>query len=735
MNKILKRTMVALVALITLSLNNAMAQQLKMPTLEELMSGSRAYQAPEIRSKMSAQWWGDLYVYPENNTLKAVNPKTGKEVVLTTLDDINGALTAAGIESLRQLPTGQTPWADQPWMIISMPNRYVVYNWVSKQIVRQTETEKGARSADYHFKSGNVAYTIGNNLHVNGKAISNEPEGVLVGQSVHRNEFGINKGTFWSPKGNLLAFYKMDESMVTEYPLVDIEPRIAEETPVRYPMAGMTSHKVWVGIYNVSTGNVTYLDAGDPTDRYFTNISWAPDEQSLYLIELNRDQNHAQLCRYNAQTGKLEEVVYEETHPKYVEPENALVFLPWDESKFIYQTERDGYNHLYLMDTKARVSPEKKDAAAGGTYTESLKTTQLTQGNWLVQRIVGFNEKNREIIYLSTQESPLQSNLYRVNMSGKVTPVNQDEAVHSSPQLSASGNYVIDRYSTPTQAMVIDLCEINKPEKKQNLVAVGESFPDFIMPQIEVGTIKAADGKTDLYYRICKPADFDPNKKYPAVVYVYGGPHAQNISATMRYAARPWDIYMANKGYIMFCLDNRGSENRGLEFEQATFRHLGVEESKDQAKGAEFLMSLPYVDKDRIGVHGWSFGGHMTTSMMLRYPEIFKVGVAGGPVIDWQYYEVMYGERYMDTPQANPEGYEESNLRNLAGNLKGHLLVIHGYQDETCVPQHTLSFMKACIDARTYPDLFFYPGHKHNMSGRDRIHLHEKITRYFEDYL
>ena len=255
------------------------------------------------------------------------------------------------------------------------------------------------------------------------------------------------------------------------------------------------------------------------------------------------------------------------------------------------------------------------------------------------------------------------------------------------------------------------------------------------MPTIETGTIKADDGTTDLYYRLTKPADFDPNKKYPVIVYVYGGPHAQLVTGGWLNGSRGWDIYMANKGYIMFTLDNRGSANRGLEFENATFRRLGIEEGKDQVIGIEFLKSLPYIDGNRIGVHGWSFGGHMTTALLLRYPEIFKVGVAGGPVIDWGYYEVMYGERYMDTPESNPEGYKECNLKNLADQLKGHLLIIHDDHDDTCVPQHTLSFMKACVDARTYPDLFIYPCHKHNVAGRDRVHLHEKITRYFEQNL
>ncbi len=271
--------------------------------------------------------------------------------------------------------------------------------------------------------------------------------------------------------------------------------------------------------------------------------------------------------------------------------------------------------------------------------------------------------------------------------------------------------------------------------KTQRLFTAASPYEGYQMPTIETGTLKAADGTTDLYYRLVKPADFDPTKQYPVIIYVYGGPHAQLVTAGWQTGARGWDLYMANRGYLVFSLDNRGSANRGLEFENATFRHLGVEECRDQMQGVEFLRSLPYVNASRIGVHGWSFGGHMTTALMLRYPDTFKVGVAGGPVIDWRYYEVMYGERYMDTPQSNPEGYAETDLKSLAGRLKGHLLMIHDYQDDTCVPQHTLSFIKACVDARTYPDLFIYPGHKHNVLGRDRVHLYEKITRYFVDNL
>ncbi len=704
-----------LLAALFISTPTIMAQELKQLTLEDVTPGGATYRFAE--NIYNLQWWGDVCIKPDIDTLYAVQPATGATSVLTTRTEVNKALEGLQAGPIPHFYNVSFPWSDKKQMLITLPTGYVIYS-LDKQTVLSTRIAKEKMGdRDYCIATGNVAFTINNNLYVNDKAVTNEPEGVECGKSVHRNEFGITKGTFWSPKGNLLAFYRMDERMVAQYPLVDITTPMAEVNNIRYPMAGNTSHVVSVGIYRPADGHTLYLQTGDPTDRYFTNICWAPDEQSIYLIELNRDQNHAKLCQYNAETGELMATLLEEQAPDYVEPQQPITFLPWDSSQFIYQSQRDGFNHLYLYNTQGKL----------------LK--QLTSGAWMVQDLVGFHTAQKEIIIASTEYSPLQSNLFRVNLkSGKRVAIGTvTEGVHRA-QLSASGTYVIDTYSSPTVPRNIDIVNVLKG-KSINLLTAANPFEGFRMPVIETGIIKAADGVTDLHYRLTKPADFDPNKQYPAIIYVYGGPHAQMVTGGWLNGLRGWDMYMANKGYILFSVDNRGSGNRGKAFESATFRQLGIEEGKDQVKGAEFLQSLPYVDGTRIGVHGWSFGGHMTTALMLRYPHLFKVGVAGGPVIDWGYYEVMYGERYMDTPQSNPEGYKQTNLKNLAGNLKGHLLIIHDDHDDTCVPQHTLSFMKACVDARTYPDLFIYPGHKHNVLGRDRVHLHEKITRYFEDNL
>ena len=568
-----------------LFITNVMAQELKTPTLEDLIPGGETYRYAE--NLYGLQWWGDECIKPGIDTLFVINPKTGKEKTITTREIVNKVLEENQSGKLQHFHSVSFPWSDKEQMLIKLPGKYIVYDFKNNQIVSTTALKKEAANQDYCTTTGNVAYTVGNNLYINENAITDESEGIVCGQSVHRNEFGISKGTFWSPKGNLLAFYRMDESMVTQYPLVDITQRIAEVNNIRYPMAGMTSHLVTIGIHNPSNGKTLYLKAGDPTDRYFTNISWAPDEKSLYLIELNRDQNHAKLCQYNAETGELMATLFEETHPKYVEPQQPIVFLPWDATKFIYQSQRDGFNHLYLYDTTGKL------------------IRQLTEGKWLVSDILGFNEKKKEVLFSANDATGRNNFSVNIRTGERSLPFSMyttTEGVHNAIA-SNSGRYVIDNYSTPTLPRKIDIID-TQTGKSVNLLTAANPFLGFKMPVIETGTIKAADGVTDIYYRLIKPADMDPNKKYPAIVYVYGGPHAQMVTGGWQNGARGWDIYMANKGYIMFTIDNRGSSNRGLEFENVTFRHLGIEEGKDQVKGVEYLQSLPYVDGNRIGVHG-----------------------------------------------------------------------------------------------------------------------------------
>lgn len=710
--------------LLLLLMTPVTAQNKKSFTLDDLMWGGSNYWNLQPKS-YSAAFWGDKLVkLSVDDAALAFNEK-GKDAGmkrLFTVEDVNAALDTARVGKVYNILYASFPYADRTEVLLSTSKQRFLYDWTTRKVVWQQPVTAGTQHSEFCAASKSEAYVKDWNLFVrtaDGKAHQVSKDGtrqLQYGMSVHRNEFGIEKGTFFSPSGKLLAFYRMDQSMVTDFPLIDISPRVAQLAPEAYPMAGMTSHKVQVGIYNPETETTVYLQTGDPIDRYFTNIAWSPDEKTVYVIELPRTQDKAELVAYDAATGRRGAVLYTETNPKYVEPMHPIVFLPWDADKFIYQTRRDGYNHLYLM------------SVSGG------EPKQLTKGEFEVLQFLGFHAASKSVIIKSNEASPIRHNLYAVNLKTlKRTLLDNGRGTHRAT-LSAGGAWLLDRWSAPDTFRQTELVSTGGA-KPVVLQTDGTPWKDYEVPEISGGTLKAADGKTDLYYRLVKPVGFDPAKKYPAVVYVYGGPHAHNVDESWNYLMRPWEAYMAQKGYVVFVVDNRGSENRGFEFESATFRHLGEVEMEDQMKGVEFLTSLPFVDKDRLGVHGWSFGGFMTTNLMCSHPDVFKVGVAGGPVIDWKYYEVMYGERYMDTPQENPEGYERCSLLNKAKNLKGRLQIIVGLNDGTCVLQHSLAFLRACEDAGTQPDYFVYPGQEHNMMGSDMVHLHERITRYFEDYL
>ena len=711
-----------LLGIVALIISVSMSAQDKLFTLEDLNFGGKNY-ANLRPQNMWLTWWGEKLIQTDVEECYTIDTRTGKKSLLFTLEDINKMAGSNDESYVRHLMNARFPYPDKPIVALGNRKAFILLDFETKNIVWQ-DSISGQEANDWNSVSRATAYVEDNQLYVvdgEGKKHQLSADGsrdIVYGQSVHRNEFGIRKGTFWSPKGNRLAFYRMDQSMVTDYPQVDIFPRSASYEPDKYPMAGMTSHKVTVGVYDVKADKTIYLQAGDPTDRYFTNIAWSPDEKTIYMFELNRKQNDCRLVSYDAESGEKIAELYHETSDKYVEPQNPILFLPWDETKFIMQSQKDGYNHLYLFDVSGK----------------ELK--QITSGKWVVLNVVGFNTKTKSILILSNETHPMNSNLYTVNIkNGKRRLMGKGIGVVQSAQPSASGQMVALKLSSYNHPRFIDIINTNGMGKVTDLLDAEDPWKEYQQPIYESGSIKAADGTTDLYFRMVKPHDFDINKKYPTVIYVYGGPHAHNVDASWHYASRSWETYMAQKGYIVFILDNRGSENRGRDFEQATFHQLGQIEMQDQMTGVEYLKKQPYVDMNRLGVHGWSFGGFMTISLMTNYPDIFKVGVAGGPVIDWKWYEVMYGERYMGTPQGNPDGYAKTSLIDKAKNLKGKLQIITGYNDNTVVPQHCLSFLDACIKAGTQPDFFAYPGEEHNMRGHASVHLHERITQYFEDFL
>ena len=564
------------------------------------------------------------------------------------------------------------------------------------------------------------------NLYVDGKLVERgDGYNIVLGESVHRNEFGINGGLFWSPQANYLAFYRMDQSMVVDYPIVNTKAREAEVRNIKYPMAGMKSHEVTVGVYDTRNQRLVYLSTARDTtvherEMYLTNIAWSPDEKNVFIAKINREQNHMWLEQYDAITGAFVKVLFEETNPRYVEPCEPMFFTPKGD-QFLWFSMRDGYKHLYLYNMD-------------GTLVK-----QVTRGEYEVEDFIQFDKKGENIFIYANKDNLAGRDAYRVNLKkGTMECLTmQENGLHGTHTiaLNEQGTMWIDLWSSVDVPMRADLRDLKHKNVVHTFFTSENPLEGYAMPGVKLGTIKAADGKTDLYYRLITPPDMEPGKKYPTLVYVYGGPHSQLVTDSWLGGGNLYFMFLAQQGYVVFTVDNRGTDNRGFEFESCTHRHLGEIEMADQMEGVKFLRSLPFVDENRMGVEGWSFGGFMTITMKLAHPEIFKVGCAGGPVIDWKWYEIMYGERYMDTPQENPDGYEANCLLNKAQNLEGRLLVIHGCEDNTVVWQHSLEFIERCINNYKQVDYFVYPHHEHNVLGRERLHLYQKMFQYYEDHL
>jgi len=706
-----------MLVILTLLLPFILHSQDKKLNIEDASYMNRSIMPKSIRG---LSWMGTsaYFTFNEGNVVMASKATSDKPSQLLSLDDINGSLNKIDEDSIKWLPS--IKWIDDNSGYFMAGDKVYLYNTGSKQLRELNDYPAEASNKDLNKNTYALAYTIDNNLWVafEGRQIQltkDENPGIINGQTVHRNEFGISGGTFWSPKGNYLAYYRKDETMVSDYPLVNVNTRVAELDDIKYPMAGMASHEVTLAIYDIGSGKTKFIKTGEPVDQYLTCVSWSPDEKYVYIAVLNREQNHMKMNKYDIRSGSLVKTLFEEKSEKYVEPEDQLAFLNQDPGQFIWISERDGYRHLYLYNSEGEL------------------IRQLTSGDWVVRSLSGIGPKNKYAYFTATKESPLNTDVYSVEIkTGEITKISAKNGTHYA-LLNKNGKYFIDIFSDTITAREYSVMS-TKGKELQVLQENSDPLADYDLGEMSIFTIKADDG-TDLYCRMITPPGFDPSKKYPVLVYVYGGPHAQLVTNSWNGGASMFLYYMAQEGYVIFTLDNRGSAHRGRDFEQALHRNMGTIEVEDQADGVDYLKSLAFVDSERIGVNGWSYGGFMTISLMLKKADDFKVGVCGGPVTDWKYYEIMYGERYMDTPEENPDGYEEASLLNHADKLKGDLLIIHGTSDPVVVWQHSLTLINRFIKEGKQVDYFVYPGHGHGVGGKDRVHLNAKMAKYFIDHL
>lgn len=706
----------------------AFAQQL---TIEETVMGPRKY-AP--KTLVASQWRKDTksvtYLSTDFANLMEKSATNGwNETTLVTKAELESALKAkiTGDEfTLRSFPAvnWQSKNSFETEIVGKNKNYTILFDVVMKQITKVVAYPNEGAEASFS-KNNQVAWLKGNNIHItttDGKTIevTNDTNlGIVNGSGyVHRQEFGIDKGMWWNEAGTQLAYYRKDETMVANYPLTNWNEREAVNKDIKYPMAGMTSENVTLVVFDVASGKKVTIQTGEPKEQYLTMVSWEPTGKFIFIGVLNREQNHLKFNKYDASTGAFVKTLFEEKASTWVEPQHAITFVPNNPNQFVYQTDFYGFNQMYLYSTDGKL------------------IKNLGYKDVVVTNLLGFDLTNSKINYIGTANNGLDRQLYQVDIkSGKTIQLTTVSGTHNA-SVSSDGTMILDQYSNATTPNEISILNVKNKMANTTLVKADNPFTGKIdLPKIELVTLTSADGKTPLNGRIIYPANFDATKKYPVMVYLYGGSHAQLVTNRWLSGAGYFDIFMAQQGYVVFTMDNRGSDARGKKFCEVNHRQLGVNEMADQMEGVKFLKSKAFVDADKIGVFGWSFGGFMSTSLMTSQADTFKVGVAGGPVIDWKYYEIMYGERYMDTPQENPEGYAKTSLLDKAKNLKGRLLIIHGAQDPVVVQQHSMNFIEACIKAGKQVDYFLYPNHEHNVSGRDRIHMYAKIADYFNTHL
>ncbi len=527
---------------------------------------------------------------------------------------------------------------------------------------------------------------------------------------VYEEEFSIIDGWRWSPDGKSIAYWQLDENRVPKYFLWNYEPQHAESTETRYPQPGDPNSIVKIGIVSLETAKTVWVDLGANDDIYIPRIYWTPKSNSLFIERLNRAQNTLEMLAADPLSGTTK-ILFTEKDDAWIDIYDDMTFLP-STNQFIWSSERDGYKHLYLYDMDGKL------------------VRQITKGEWEIDFLNGVDEKNKLIYFTATKKSLLEKHFYVIGFGGLgLQQLTKEEGTHTI-NLSPDYQYFIDRYSTIVQPPKQVLYSAS-----DSLIRVLEDNPMDILKEYSMGeanffTFKTSDG-VELYCSMVKPLAFEQAKKYPVLFDVYGGPGSQTVGNVWGGSDYLWHQMFAQKGYIVVSVDNRGTGFRGKAFKQITYKNLGKWEVNDYIETAKYLGSLPYIDNNRIGIWGWSYGGYVTLQTMCLGADFFKTGVAVAPVTHWMYYDDIYTERYMSTPKENPAGYSESAPINHASQLKGNLLIVHGTSDDNVHWQNTITMVDSLIKANKQFETAFYPGKDHSIRGGvTRQQLFTKITEF-----
>lgn len=599
---------------------------------------------------------------------------------------------------------------------------YFVYDLRSKKI---TEVSANGKQlfATFSPDGNSVAFVRDNNLFVKNllsgdeKQLTNDGKNneIINGRSdwVYEEEFSFAQAFYWSPDGKKIAFYKFNEKEVPEFSMTMFDGLYPTEYKYKYPKPGEKNAVVSIHVYDLASSAISTVDIGSEKDQYIPRIRWTKDANTLCVLRMNRHQNTLDYLLANARTG-TSKVLMSETDKSYIDIEKEqLTFL--DNGKhFINVSEKDGFNHIYLYDMSGKT------------------LAQITKGAWEVTDIYGIDQKSGLIYYQSTENSPLQRDVYVVGLNGKGKRKISTQSGTNTASFSTTFNYYILANSSAKSPSYVSL-----HNSKGTVIRVLEDnakakakFAEYQLSPTEFFSLTTSEGVKLNGYMI-KPANFDPNKKYPVFMYVYGGPGSQNVADSWSGSRNMWFNYLAQKGIIVACVDNRGTGFRGAEFKKVTYQNLGKYETIDQIEAAKWFAKQSYVDANRIGIWGWSYGGYMSSLCITKGADTFKMAIAVAPVTTWRFYDSIYTERYLRTPQENAKGYDENSPINFADKLKGKFLLIHGTADDNVHFQNSVMFSEALIQANKSFEQAYYPNKNHGIfGGNTTIQLYTKMTDF-----
>nr|BCX00104.1 MAG: peptidase S9 [Bacteroidota bacterium] len=701
-----------------------------------LIFGSATFSPEDVRG---FQWGSDGRTYyrlePASSDgvleLWSVNLATGARQKLISADELQpeGENRRIRIWDYAISPDGR--WAllytdaQQVWRQFTR-GKYYVFDFQTRRLWPLSRREGWQQFAKFSPDSRHVGFVREHNLFVLELSSRTERQLTFDGSEtiingtfdwVYEEELDLRDGWRWSPDGRRIAFWRLDQSRVRTYHLVDNLGDYARPVPIRYPKAGEENSRVQIGILELETGQTRWLDLGPNPDIYIARMDWLPMPNMLYVQRLNRQQNHLELLFYDADTGQGR-VILEERSSTWLDVHDELFFLP-SRSAFIWVSERTGWRHLYLYDLEGRL------------------LRPLTQGTFEAS-LAGVDERRGWVYYVSTEISPLERHLFRVRIDGRGRPERlSTEPGTYSMSLSPTGDYYRVTYSnitTPPQSWIVRFDGRQRLELFTN-AALRERLAQYRMSRPEFFRFRTSDG-VELNGWMIRPADFDSTRRYPVLMYVYGGPNSQTVRNAWGGANYLWHQMLANEeGFIVVSVDGRGTGARGRAFRDVVYRNLGYWEVHDQLEANRYLRRLPYVDSTRIGIWGWSYGGYMVALTLTRSGRAFRCGISGAPVTHWRFYDTIYTERYMDTPQRNPEGYEQSAPLTYADRLEVPILVIHGDQDDNVHPQNSLQFIYR-LQQHNRPFAFmYYPGQRHGITGPQRVHLYTMMTDFLREQL